>query len=211
MTRWWIIVPAVAVAGFAACSDEGSDDPMSQETIPATVEPTTAVDDLLCGFVPPDSVALALGTDRFDAAGDVFRDPDATNEVSTATCTIATADYDDPDGALRVRVDFAMGSALDDLERRLTAVGTRVSEELGVGASWTDDGEPRVEGSSGRRGHTVIGRGNWVIHVDITVSPDGRDPAADATALAAQVIQTLPLGDEWTIRGEPPEVLANRS
>jgi len=183
---------------------------MSQETIPETVAPTTPVDDLLCGFVPPHTLALALGTDELEADGDVFRDSSAANEVSTATCTVSIPEHDDPDGALSVRVDFAMGLALDDLERRLASKDTRVPEELGVGVSWTEDGEPRVEGSSGQRGHTVIGRGNWVIPVDVGVSPEGRDPAADATAIAAHVTQTLPLGTEWTIRGDPPSVLTNR-
>ena len=42
-----------------------------------------------------------------------------------------------------------------------------------------------------------------VVEVDL-LPADGRDPSADAIALAQQVAAGLDLPDEWTLDGEPP-------
>lgn len=205
-----IAVGALAWVALVACSEgdeEGRDDPVSSETIPASA-PTDG--ELLCDFVPRDSVVLALGRDEFEVTrGEVLREPKGA--LQGASCALAPTgtDYE----MLTVDVAHPMGyvgsvfeDALADTERY-----AQLPEEIGVGVYQKDPIGRRPGGEKGPVGFAQLSRGNWLVSVYIVLPADGRDSSADAVALVQQVVDTLEISDEWTLRGDPPSWFTDNS
>jgi hypothetical protein len=163
--------------------------------------PVTAPDgEWLCEFVPRDSVLATLGEDELSAEGSVH---DPQGELALARCRVTLNGQGT--SSLDVSVDWASGMTLESFDGGLSDQRyNQLPDEDGLGFSWTEQKDERPDGSSGPVGRAQLLRGDHVIDMWIGRPADGRDGEADAVAIAQQVVQTLELGDEWTLPGEPP-------
>ncbi|NUR09839.1 MAG: hypothetical protein HOQ22_02985 [Nocardioidaceae bacterium] len=180
----------LAVLTTAGCTDDSNGDtlPTAEDTHPL---PTVASPGArLCDFVDRDSVRSVLGTDDFSGDGSV--DKDSAGTVSGAQCLVTVAGQDS--SALAVRLVYNMGYARKDFDASLKDdTKHQLPADQGLGYSWTE----------GDAGHTWIGHGNYLLQVDVTGAAKGRDPEQDAVALGQQVLTTLQLPSDWTLRGTP--------
>jgi hypothetical protein len=95
---------------------------------------------------------------------------------------------------VRVNVGFNLGLGRKDFDKGLRDKGfQQLPEAAGLGFSYTADDA----------GHARIAHGDYLLEVDVHRAK-GRDAEKDATALAQQVLATLQLPDDWTIKGTPP-------
>jgi hypothetical protein len=192
----------LAVLATAGCtgnhSDSGGNVPTAENTKP--LPSTAAAGAELCDFVPEDSVATVLGTKDFSGTGSV--DKDSAGAVSGAQCLVTVKGQDS--SALAVRVGFNLGYGRKDFDTSLTDDAKhQLPADQGLGFSWTEQGK-QSDGSEGDVGHAWVGHGNYLVEVDVTGAAEGRDPEKDAVALSQQVLTTLQLPTEWTIKGTPP-------
>jgi hypothetical protein len=180
-----LILPVAACGGTDTEGDSVSTTPLSAQAPSGT---------MLCGFVPEESARTVLGTEEVSGAGDVRRD--STEALTRASCDV-TAGGDDVE-SIRVRVGFLEGTIRPAFDEGL---GNDSYEQLpadaGLGYSWTQEqGDATI-------GRSRLAHGDYLVEVDL-LPAEGRDPSADAIALAQQVAAGLDLPDDWTLDGEPP-------
>jgi hypothetical protein len=199
--RFLLTLAVLAVLATAACtgnhSDNGGDVPTAENTkpLPTVASPGTEV----CDFVSEDSVATVLGTKDFSGDGSV--DKDSAGAVSGAQCYVTVKGQDS--SALAVRVGFNLGQGRKDFDTSLKDDAKhQLPADHGLGFSWTEQAK-HPDGSQGDVGHAWVGHGNYLVEVDVTGAAEGRDPEKDAVALSQQVLTSLQLPDEWTIKGTP--------
>ncbi|MBB5785542.1 hypothetical protein [Jiangella mangrovi] len=181
-----LVAAVLAVAGCGG-DDEG-DTPVDTTTIPATAPGG----DLLCDFLPAESAALALGGEVAAEGGQVSRD--SQGALSGAGCRVTVDGGSDV--ALRVLVDFMMGSARTGFEDGLADPETyhQLPDDQGLGYTFAD----------GEAAQARLSSGDYIVEVHIDAPAEGRDGEADAAAIAQQVTQTLEIPQEWTLQGTPP-------
>jgi hypothetical protein len=180
-----LILPVAACGGTDTEGD-------SVSTTPLSAEPPSGT--MLCGFVPEESVRTVLGTEEVSGAGDVRRD--STDALTGASCDVA-ADGDSVE-SIRVRVGYLEGTIRPAFDEGLGNDSyDQLPADAGLGYSWTQEqGEDTI-------GRSRLLHGDYLVEVDL-LPAEGRDPSADAIALAQQVAAGLDLPDEWTLDGEPP-------
>jgi hypothetical protein len=180
-----LILPVAACGGTDTEGD-------SVSTTPLSAEPPSGT--MLCGFVPEESARTVLGTDDVTGAGDVRRD--SAEALTGAACDVAV-EGDDVE-SIRERVGFLEGTIRPAFEEGLGNDSyEHLPDDEGLGYSWTQEqGEDTI-------GRSRLVQGDYLVEVDL-LPAEGRDPSADAIALAQQVAAGLGLPDEWTLDGEPP-------
>lgn len=195
---------AVVLTMLTAGCSGGSDDDDTSVDLAEILSTPPPSGELLCDFVPRDSVALALGTDDFEeSSGGLTRD--SAGELSGAGCNITLDDQEDR--ALTIGVDWALGILGSGFQDRLTADGyNQLPASAGLGFTWIQERD-RPDGSRGDTARAWLNHGDRIVQVWLLMPADGRDGEADAAALAQQVIRTLELPAEWTLQGEPPKRL----
>lgn len=179
------------VLAAGACSDDAVGDETEVDLSEISPSPPPG-GELLCDFVPHESVTLALGTGEFaETRGEVSRD--TVGELSAAACAVTIDGHDRP--ALDIAVDWALGSiggafrdGLDDDRYH------QLPADAGLGYTWTEDGTARG----------WLNHGDRIVDVRIAAPAEGRDGEADVAALARQVVATLELAPDWTLPGDPP-------
>lgn len=185
------VVAAVSLMTAAGCSEDNEGDtPVDQ---PSAMSSTAPDGERLCDFLPRESAALALGDDGVTAqGGQVSRDSQGT--LVGAACRVSVGE--DADVALAVMVDYMMGAARGGFEDGIADSEryNQLPDDQGLGYSWVDDGI----------GEARLSRGDYLIEVTVSGGAEGRDPEADAVALAQQVTATLEIPDEWTLPDTPP-------
>lgn len=151
----------------------------------------------LCEFVPQASVVQALGTEDFDIqGGQVSRD--SQGALSGAACRVTAGD----DVVLSVMVDFMLGHVKNAFVDGLTDDEyNQLPDEQGLGYSWTEGADGSDEHATGE---ARLSRGDYIIETEVVGIADGRDPGADAMALAQQVTRTLEIPDTWTLPEAAP-------
>lgn len=171
---------------LAGCQDDDKGATMDSDT---TALSANAPDGpRLCGFVPRASVEHILG-DGLEAQGDVDRD--SNNEVGGALCLVTPRGQDT--AGVRVHVGFNLGYGRKDFDKGLRDDRFhQLPASDGLGYSYTAEGA----------GHARLGHGNYLLEIDVR-KVEGRDAEKDAAALAQQVLATLQLPRDWTIRTAP--------
>ncbi|WP_152691133.1 hypothetical protein [Jiangella alkaliphila] len=188
----------VVLAGGCSDDDSGDDTTVDLSEIAPTPPPGG---ELLCDFLPRESVVLALGSDGFEESSSLLT-RDSAGELSGAGCSV-TLDGQDQQ-ALSVDVDWALGILGSGFQERLTADGyNQLPDAAGLGFTWTQE-ETRPDDSEGDTTRAWLLHGDRIVQVWVAMPPDGRDSEADAAALAQQVVGTLELPAEWTLAGAPP-------
>ncbi len=187
----------VAIMILSACgSDNDSEDPVSD----MSAIPTTAPDgEMLCDFIPRESVALALGTDEFEVDnGEVSRASDGA--ISSAGCRIRVND----ELTFTASVGLAAeGYERNGFEKRLDRDDyNQLPGEAGLGFTWADNSD--LEGGTVSTGEAWVLYGVYFVRVWVAGLVEDRDHEADAAAVAQQARQTLNIADEWTLPGSPP-------
>ncbi|WP_123788384.1 hypothetical protein [Phytoactinopolyspora halophila] len=164
--------------------------------------PTPPASEMLCDFLPLETVATITDTDDVEARGGADRD--ATGEFAGVGPTCRVKVNGEDRDVVRVRAYWAEGIGKSNFESGLTDDRyNQLPEETGLGFSWTEE-----NGSSGnasnKSAEARLLYGDRLIEVRVAQVVEGRDPEADAIAVAQQVIETLELDDEWTLPGDPP-------
>ena len=182
----------VSVSILTACGDDEGEPTVEDPTPLSSAAPSG---ERVCDFVPRASVEQALGTDSFEVdGGHVSRD--SAGALSGAGCRVSV----DGTGVLAIRVDFMLGYAgngfrdglQDDRYNQLPA-------DAGLGYSWTDKADDGRATAEAR-----LSRGDYLIETQVVGIAEGRDPEADAVALAQQAGETLEIPDAWALPGTPP-------
>ncbi len=184
----------VSVSLLAACGENDEGDLTVED--PAPLSSAVPSGERLCEFVPRSSVEQTLGADSFEVqGGHVSRD--SKDALSGAGCRVSV----DGDVVLSVKVDFMLGYAGKGFRDGLKDEDyNQLADDAGLGYSWSDK-----SGDDGAAtGEARLSRGDYLIETEVVGIAEGRDPEADAVALAQQASQTLEIPDEWTLSGSPP-------
>ena len=205
MTARQVAGTAVAVlvlAALAGCQDgDAGAAPEQPAASSIGALPASPVEgERLCGFVPRESAAIALGSAAVAGKGEVRRA--TSGEVSAAECLLAPVGLRDP--AAIVHVEALRGTARDIFDRDLRSPErNQLPASVGLGYSWTDPAGYRAT-ANGPVAETWLLHGDHLVQVSVWSPPEGRDGERDATALAQQVVRTLDLRDTWTLAEEQP-------
>lgn len=191
------VVGAALVLSVSMLSACGGDDE-GETTVhdPTPLSSAAPSGDRLCDFLPRASVEQVVGTDSFEVeGGQVSRD--SAGALSGAGCRVAV----DGDVVVSVKVDFMLGYAGSGFRDGLKDERyNQLPEDAGLGYSWI--------AKSGEDGPTTaearLSRGDYIIETEVVGIVDGRDPEADAVALAQQAGETLEIPDTWTLPEAPP-------
>ncbi|WP_123788385.1 hypothetical protein [Phytoactinopolyspora halophila] len=191
----WVAAVALAISGCTG-DDDGVNHRAQIDELPATAPPG----ELLCDMLPVDTVTTVTGTGDVEAEGGADRDSSG-KFAGTPRCRIMIeGEHGD---ILHGNVPWAEGNSLNSFEAGLDDDRfNQLPDEVGLGFSWTEENSSGE--SSSTRGHARLLHGSRVVEMDLAQMVEGRDPEADAIAVAQQVIETLELGDEWILPGDPP-------
>lgn len=194
------LLGGLLVLGLAGCTDDEPDSPGAPKaTSTEPLSSTAPADaDLLCDFLPRESIERAIGTTDYDVEGDlrVFEKPVVRQGVSGG-CEllddqgerIAGAEVRWPEtwNKESVRRDLARADALD-----YVFPGRR-----GHASYYYDNGDEEDGPPDGAYAELI--RDDYVVYVGVARGARGRDFLKDVVALTHQIVDALDLPAKSTL------------